>query len=510
MSTVKRLVSGSAAAWLRIFITFLSQILIVPVFLHYWDANEYGMWLSVFAYVGLASIISNSYQTYVGNEFLSLVHQDRKNVWKLFSSSCIVVVVISFIEVIVALGIVWLGILRATAGGSDEIARQGGIALIVQTSTLVFCNCMGGVAIRLLSALGYYARLAWWGVVSGIILAVAPVLAVIAGADIAGASIASCVALLIYNVAMCWDMWRILKREKLELCAFSQEIAWGSCKKSLALVVKTVLEMVRQQGTRIVLGPLSGASQVAAFATMRTGSNVVVQGLSTITNPMLPELMRFLHQRDQARSEAALGTVWLVAIWIMAPGLLVLQVIAPNLFALWTRGQIVFDPVLFALLSMGVLVVAVAQPAGSIVRGNNLLRGQVIISAISGVSVVVGMMLLVPRVGLIGAGISLLCAEIISAVGYTIIAARWLIRNGLHWPKSAYRCVLVSVSLSACGLIGAAVWPNFGRLIVMICLLGQLGAGLAYWNRLPSFARTRASRLIFSRLPLSLRNRFSV
>src|SRR5690606_38192305 len=88
---------------------------------------------------------------------------------------------------------------------------------------------------------------------------------------------------------------------------------------SLALSGKDLLENTRQQGARLILAPLAGAVGLATFSTMRTVANIALQGLGTLTNPLMPELMSFLHKRDQERTEVALGTVWMIVAIVLSP-----------------------------------------------------------------------------------------------------------------------------------------------------------------------------------------------
>src|SRR5690606_4203016 len=123
---------------------------------------------------------------------------------------------------------------------------------------------------------------------------------------------------------------------------------------------------------------------LAAFSTMRTATNVAMQGLRTVTIPLMPELVQFLHKKDQERSEAAFATIWIVTMIGLCPAIIILQNIIEPLFITWTRGQITFNPWLFATLSIGVLVFALSQPAIAVVRGNNILQPQILISALTG------------------------------------------------------------------------------------------------------------------------------
>jgi O-antigen/teichoic acid export membrane protein len=185
---------------------------------------------------------------------------------------------------------------------------------------------------------------------------------------------------------------------------------------------------------------------------MRTGANVALQGLNTIVNPMLPDLMRFLHGRDQPRSEAAFATVWIVVVALMAPGVVILQTFIEPFYVFWTQGKITFDPMLFAMLSLGVLVYAVVQPAMAVVIGNNLTKTQFSLAGLAAVTLLGVLCLLVPIIGIIGAAIALLLAEIVAAIGYKIYAQRWLNENDLEWPRRPFYLAVTSVCIAAVSL----------------------------------------------------------
>ena len=182
------------------------------------------------------------------------------------------------------------------------------------------------------------------------------------------------VAIFAQNVPFYIDLFKLFKKEHIRPSKPSLVLGLSNFRMSLPLLGKSLLENVRQQGVRLLLAPLSGAVGLAAFATMRTGANVALQGLNTICNPILPDLMRFLHDRDQPRSEAAFATIWVVVVALMAPAVVILQTFVEPLYVVWTQGKIPFNPLLFSILSLGVLVYAVVQPAMAIVIGNNLTK----------------------------------------------------------------------------------------------------------------------------------------
>jgi O-antigen/teichoic acid export membrane protein len=323
-----------------------------------------------------------------------------------------------------------------------------------------------------------------------------PVLAVVLGAGLLRAGLAMLGATCVVYTLTLLDLISVFKRESIGFRPPSLALGARNLGYSLVLCLKAVMEMVRQQGVRLLLTPLAGVAGLAAFATIRTGANVALQGLGTITNPIMPELMRFLHQRDQARMEAAFSTVWIALLAGLSPCLLVLQLVAAPLFTLWTHGKIPFDPVLFALLSLGVLVFAAAQPAMSVAQGNNLLGPQLFLSALSAGVVIAGVAVLVPRMGILGAGWSLLLGELIAAVGYVKIAEAWLRQHELAWPKKAFFQVVLSVLVAGGSMFGIALLAKWRLAFLLGGLVTMTLIFRSYWRHFPELAKLRMASLV--------------
>ena len=500
MSVLRRLGSGSAAAWARIGVTFATQIALVPIFLSHWDQTTYGVWLAIQAAIGLTAIFDVGHQNYVGFEFLRLGPAQRPKVREVFSAALPIGLFLGTLELALVVGVVWAGWDR-TVFAFDAASSAAGEVLILQSIVWLFFGSIGGVAVRVVAPFGYYARFGWWGVFSGVVTGVVPAMAVRAGAGLLGAGIALAVSTVACNAPMCFDLWRLLSQEEILPGRPDWALGLRNLGRSLSLTLKTFLEMARQQGTRLVLGPLAGAAEMAAFSTMRTGANVALQGLGTITNPLMPELMRFLNERDQERTEAAFGLVWLVVAALLVPGVVAVQLIAPDLFPLWTRGKIAFDAVLFAMLSIGVLIFALAQPPMAVVQGHNLLRPQLVLSFLAAVVSVGGIVLLVPAMGVRGAALALLAGEVVGLIGYIRVAKFWLQAHAMSWPQAAFRRVLLSVAVASGGLLALAEKPGARWEIAAITLFFAALAGIWYWRSFPQMARDRTALILASRLP---------
>ncbi len=480
MSTAARVISGTVASWAIIAVTMCTQIILVPIYLRYWSVKTYGIWLAVQGIMGVLSMLDMGYQNYMGYEFLRLGPNNILRVSKALSASILFGVAIATLQILLILLFIVTDVvifLIGESGAEDpDLINQASIALLLQGVTWLIVMTVPGLAVKALSAFGYFPRMAWWAFSFAIISAVAPLIAVLNGADLMMTSIVTFICSLFYAFAQYIQLAILLKKEKIRFLKPSWALGYSNFLLSIPLSGKALLENIRQQGVRLLVAPLAGPIALAAFSTMRTGANVALQGLNTIIHPLLPDLMRFLHDRDQGRSEAGFATLWIVVVAFMAPGVVILQTFVEPFYLFWTQGKIAFDPVLFSLLSLGVLVYAVIQPAMAIVVGNNLTKIQLALAAVTAVIVLSVLVVLMPLMGIVGAAIALLLAEIAAAIGYNIYAQRWLAVNNMVWPKRPFILSLVSVLIAAISLAFMIWLPQFKYLILAISM------ALLFWN----------------------------
>jgi O-antigen/teichoic acid export membrane protein len=358
-----------------------------------------------------------------------------------------------------------------------------------------------GLMGRALATFGYFPRTAWWAVVAAVVTAVAPLIAVIMGADLVITAVVQFIGLGVYSIPLYTDLFKLLKKEKIRFIKPSFSVGYTNFSKSLPLLGKSLFENVRQQGVRLILAPMSGPVGLVAFSTMRTGANVALQGLNTIVNPLVPDLMRFLHARDQPRTESAFATIWILVIAVMAPAIVILQAFVEPFYLLWTQNKVTFDPLLFALLSLGVLVYAIVQPAMAVVIGNNLTKTQLALTAMAAVIVFSVLILSVPMIGIVGAAAALLLAEIGAAIGYKIYAKRWLKQNQLLWPSRAFHIAIAALVIAAVSLGCLIIAPQLKWLVLPFSMLLFVWNFWRYWKVLPAIARQNAKNII-RKIPL--------
>jgi O-antigen/teichoic acid export membrane protein len=505
MSTAARLISGSAASWVQIAVNMGSQVILVPVYLNYWDAETYGVWLAIQGIMNTLSMLDLGHQNFLAYEFLRMGRDNRPALSKYLSSGIVMGWIICSIQILLMVIFIFSGTLSFLIGDSGiengSLLDSAAVALVIQGFTWLLFASSPGLIGRALATFGHFPRIAWWTVVGMTMTALSPLLAVMMGADLVMTSLVLFIGTGVYTLPLYIDFFKILRKEKVRFVKPSLDIGYTNFKKSIPLLGKSLFENVRQQGVRLLLTPLAGPVGLVAFSTMRTGANVALQGLNTIVNPLLPDLMRFLHDRDQARTEAAFATIWILVIAVMAPGVVILQTFVEPLYVLWTQNKVSFNPVLFALLSFGVLVYAVVQPAAAVVIGNNLTKIQLALTTLAAIIVLGFLVVSVPLVGIVGAGVALLLAEVFAAAGYKIYAKRWLKQNDLKWPSRAFHIAIAALIIAAVSLAALIIAPEFKWILLPVSMILFAWNFLRYWKILPQIAKQSAKNIAL-RVPI--------
>lgn len=508
MSSIKRVVSGSLASWMRIAVTILSQIIAIPVYLHHWSVETFGAWILIQSIVSFLTIFDVAHHSYLGNEFLKIGKKRPTDIGAIFSTGVVVAVIVSIATFFITCGLVLSGSISRWTGMDAANVHAFEISLLLTCGTWVLTVTFTGLLGRALNPFGYFPLSAWSGVLFALATTLASVISVYLGANLVGATLVTCIVTFICHSTLSVMLLRIARNEKLLCQDINLAKGFSRFFASFGLGAQSGLEILRQQGVRFILLPLSGMAQMITFSTMRTGANLALQGVGTITGPLMPELMAFLVNRDQARTESAFSVIWLMLCAVLVPAVLVIQYLAPALFPIWTQGKIAFDPVLFALLSLGVLVAALAQPAIAVVTGNNLIRQQFVISGIATFITVSGIYLMVPLMGIKGAAVALLSGEICTLLCYLSVAKKWLASVLMRWPTSAFIHASCSLAVATAGMGLMIFFANYAGLFLAVALIAQVFVLIAYWSQLPFIARQRAAAQAARLVPALLRKRF--
>ncbi len=167
MSTTRRLISGTAAAWARIVLTIAIQIIIVPLFLGHWTVEVFGVWLALQSIISLLTTLDFGFQTLLEFEFLKLKANLYTSMIKLFWSAIATGLLLSLAQILVILVLINSNLLNYLLRGNlvahnATLYREAGIVLLLQGFGWLVNSSAAGLVGRMLAPYGYYPRIAWW------------------------------------------------------------------------------------------------------------------------------------------------------------------------------------------------------------------------------------------------------------------------------------------------------------------------------------------------------------
>jgi O-antigen/teichoic acid export membrane protein len=491
LSTLQRFLSASAASWVKIGFTVLTQLLLVPVILSHWSVEQFGCWLIIQSFGAIIAIVSSGHQIFLGFEFLKAGDRQREEVRTLFYSALPYVFAIAALELLVLVLLIAFGLVDTVFNGKTmdpNLLHQARVSLVLFSVSNLLTATFGGLGGRVVAPFGAFPRFSWWQTLLAVVMALAQGVAVVLGADLLQTVIVVILAGIAVNTPIHIDLWRTFRRVGLHPQAPDWRLGLRNVLHSFLIAVGAVLDMGRAQGVRIFLGALVGVAEMTAFSTMRTLSNLSLQGIGTITNPIMPEIMRFLRERDSERTNATVGFVWFFAVLLLSPVLIAFQWLMPMVFHAWTRGKIQYDPALFGLFSLTLLIYSIARPAAAVLQGNNLLKLQLLISIAVSVIAIAGIFLITPRFGIDGAASALLLGELVGTALNVQFARRWLDANGIEFPWALFGVSLASIGAAAAAIFAIVNWRSATPAIVLVSVALNCLIAILFLRNLPTVA----------------------
>ncbi|MEO5995913.1 MAG: hypothetical protein ABIN89_04280, partial [Chitinophagaceae bacterium] len=149
MSTSSRIIFGSVASWVRILVTIVSQLVIVPIYLSHWNVEVYGIWIAIQALISLISMVDFGHQTFLHFEFLRFGNDNREMLRKNLWSGAALGFIISLAQILVIVLFLATGELIFFLG-TDKIENNAlifdaGMVLLLQGITWLICTSISGL-----------------------------------------------------------------------------------------------------------------------------------------------------------------------------------------------------------------------------------------------------------------------------------------------------------------------------------------------------------------------------
>lgn len=423
MSMRARVLRAVGAHSFGMALTIGIQLVSLPLFLSYWDARTYGVWLMLSAIPSYLAMSDVGMVTVAGNRMtMALGRGDVDEANRVFQSAQVFMAFTCLAaSLVVVLLVAWLPM---PAGQAAD-----GRAAVLALSLAVLIALFGGLSEQVYRATsrsataamaGNLCRLAEWaGSIAGLLL-VGSFAAVALGGLLCRA------AGVLYTMHHCR--------------AGSPGLSWGwraACRVEIramvgpafALMSFPLVNALSFQGVTLVVGATLGAATVAMFNAYRTLARTAVQASGVLSFSVWPEFSRLSGLQDAAGLRRlflrTLGLTTGVSLSISA----LLYLLAPALLRGWSHGQIGFEATAMGLMLIYAAIGGIWHTPRVLLQATNAYARLAVWSLPVAAALVLMSVVLARAWGVDGVTLAMLAAEVAMAL-LAFAFARRLLASG--------------------------------------------------------------------------------
>jgi O-antigen/teichoic acid export membrane protein len=454
-SRARRIFGGWSANIVQLLLVLTQQIVLIPLFLKFWTGDTLSAWLTIFAAGNLVLAADAGLHGWTLNRFLSFKSREDGDRRSSRYYGAALQLFVSFTAMLALLLVATFGLVSPSAvlGFSGEPGFDR--AFMIMTLGAVFTLPIN-LASALYRARGLYGRIVrvqLWGTALG-------QLGQIIGVIMTGSLLVVVIAYVAGQiVSLLYIQFVDLRRQFPFIGNFRRRISlrwtFGQFIGAFPFAVMNFAEVGLTYLSVLLIGVfVSDRIAIAQWGLTRTIAGML-RGLGVqMTLPLAAELGHdhAIGARDSLQRLYARGSIILMAfVSATTSGALVFW---PDFFEIWTHGAIPYDAALAITLLLGGCVGAPAILALSYANYSN--RGPLLLWTKSlqlAIFLLLSIML-IPRLGPLGAAIALVSGDIIAQFGvlFVIIVAETLkhpVRHSLFLMAMMVTIVLAGVAIGA-------------------------------------------------------------
>jgi O-antigen/teichoic acid export membrane protein len=332
------------------------QLLLVPVYLHFWGTERYGWWLVLYAIPACFTFLDAGIANSLGNA-LTIAYQRKEfpqaqrmlnAVWK-YQTLGLSIGLILFGAAVIFLPVRgWLALERV---GASEFA----------IASLVLClyallSIQLGLFTAVYRAAGRFDQFVRWNAHARLVEVGATILALAFGAGIVGAA----VALVTVRLTLLAGYWLWGGKVLPELTMTWSDAPWGEFMKLLspgvAFMVLPAGVGIVNQGSAILLNHQLGPFAVVALSVSRQLARLYLNLIYALFVALHPEVTSAYATDDGDRLRSLYAAGLGVVAWTAAPAVLTMVLAGPIVVELWTKSAVLVGPVLMLACALEAVV----------------------------------------------------------------------------------------------------------------------------------------------------------
>lgn len=448
-SRARRILGGWSANLILMLLSLMQQLILVPIFLHFWSVETLGAWFAILAAGNLVLIADLGLHVWSLNSFLSFKSSDdcdqqtssyygaalRLYFWLAIAFAALILFTAQFFHP--------SAILRFSNEPNFDLAF-----LIVTVGTVL--SLPSNLASALFRARGLYGRVvgiqccavaaAQLGQLIGIVTTGS--MLVVASVYLSG-QIIYAVYILALDVHRRFPFLREARRAKL-----SWAWALSQIRNAFPFGVMNITELVLAYAPVLLISVfVTDRALVAQWGLVRTIASLLKGICFQMSLPLAAELGHdhATGMTEQLASLYSRGSLLLTLLAsVVTSGAVVFW---SDFFVIWTHGSVPDDPTLVMIFLIGTCIAAPSALAFSYANYSN--RGYLLLWTKTlqvGIFLVLSLVL-IPRIGLLGAAIALISCDILVQYGMLSSIIGW------ETLKNPWRHALISIGVMAVVLV---------------------------------------------------------
>ena len=483
-------------------LTVAFQLTLVPICLKYWGKETYGIWLALYAAFMLVRSLDVGFVSYVGNKLNYLYHQDQNALREHLASSISGIAFMGAIQLSIGLAAMFSNGVALLLGVSPHHAAeyQSSLALLVLISSWALSGSYIGIVHQLMIPTGMMYQAAWWAMGYQISQFIGIILAARLRFNMLQTSLIF--AFLQFSVYLASALY--IRRK---LPAFYPWWRGGRPRTgikdlghSMLLTVSNIIQQGSTNGAVILIAALSSPAVVPVFTTVRTLSNLWKNVTNVLTNPLLPEVVRYHAKGEGKKLVAICEAYWVLVGSTVNFGVILTYPLIQPMYRYWTSHAVVLNTPLLCLLLAGIVLFNVGGLISLYLNGINSLGVILEASVARGIlSLGVGGLLFF-HFGIVAFGMGVFGGELLAllVLGHNFVR-RELSGKDISLPVLSLAPITISTGSVFIFLMGEGFGFSVATYLYPVALLGVAIAALWGWRRLDTDVRSRLVGMIGDR-----------
>lgn len=456
-------------------ISGLIGIVLVPIMLKGLGVESYGLWIAALSLAGTVGLFDFGLGMSVTREVAASLNRGQGNETAPFVKAA--GTVFFLVGAVGGMLIATLGLPLSSGLHLSAANRQIAPAVFALAGASFLADRLLAFTTAVLRGLRRFDITNLLAIIAALFRAIGIIALIKVGTGLEGVLMWQVVATAAPALAGQWVLGNLEGKFRFRLGRIDWNVVGAHLPFGLASQLTTIVEVMIWDMVPLVVGLVLGSRWIAPYYIAQRFPTSVGPVIWSIAEALFPAVSQ--HQRDQemARTREILevGTQWIVVVAL--PLCLGLWIVAPKLLQAWVGNVPPGSTLILRLITAAVFVEGVAAASIQVLWGRGALRTMVIIPCCLMVTSLALTLVLLPRIGIVGAAWGLVVPMFLAAFVYLHIGARTCGIRVADLISTSFRGLLLPVlAFLALGFsINSLTGPGWTSVVAAL-----LGGGIGY------------------------------